>query len=1099
MSKLDELAGKRDQILLAEIGALIHDLGKLSKEFVFAKAVNGQGDDVHHLFLQRYPPQVPGYLKGHSSKQNRVETALKYLGAVDTDQVRALHAYLEAEYEANPRLDLGGALRVYGKKNPTAHELIAQTEAVVEEYKKLSSELALAEMVAQVPSDFLPGALIDLLNVLTLPAYSPSIGLPLFPETVIGELIEGHHAPPSKRRVKKSEYLSILRARPGVDGVDSGVDKQGKELVEGKQPLGKTLIATAFGHEPESLRIKIDELKKVRHDYANDLALILQRIQTERASLTADHTLPSEFWQEVLYDGWQTEDRYSVKGLRELTEAAFRQALGETRRAANDVTLWDHSYSVASLYKAALAKVLLEGEWTKPAQIKWRILRVSFDGPGFWGQAHHVTDMSGRQQAVEEALDRVRETLEVTYPLGNEVYRDENGSAFLMPNLGDVHRELEAAVRGLVTNAVGLTDLTGELVPKCHWYLEPVREGMTRAFGTTLRKAPRPLTGDPHRMDGWWKDSPPREICTVCGVRPVGYRPKRAQIPGWVTSDKAEKRHICCVCLHRRGRRAETWLTKEDHTTIWADEVVDVNSRFALIVGRFDLTQWLNGTLVRTMLVAPGKSKNPSPARIRRVWETTQRFWERVQAEEIPGALGKPRSRLVITPRNKGRLADSDPKKGLGWYHTYKLQVGGSFISVVWDPKGRNLILTEYLRDLGRRLGLPEGAWKDGDIVGALQSWFKEHASGNPWPIFETSGYLSPAAKTGYAIEVECVHSDDSQYTPHIPLLTEPALFMALIPANKAMDVVGAIKEKYEREMSKVRDRLPLHLGVVIAPRRTPLRAVLEAGRAMLERGGRGEGPGARGWEEWRAGKKTLHIKTVGDTREESKEVVEQVDLTLSRNERQIAWTIPTVMGDGETPDRWYPHLLKRPLAPGEEPDVTADLVHVRDMVEGQTVYIVPSTFDFEFLDTTARRFEIAYQTSKVSETSEVSKVSRLSRPTRPYLLEEIGDLQSVWKLISKRLTTSQWMALDGLIEQKRREWNEPRGASDRYSDTFERFVKDTLCNAKWRWKENEKVKKDWKRLDEREQALLERAALRGVLNDVINLYHEAMKRSEEE
>ncbi|HID63882.1 MAG TPA: hypothetical protein EYP49_14270, partial [Anaerolineae bacterium] len=113
MTMLETLESKQDAILLAEIGALIHDLGKLSAEFVRAKAANGQGDDIHYLFLRRYPPQVPDYLKGHSSKQNRVETALKYLDSVDTDQARDMHAYLETEYQANPKLYLEGALRTY--------------------------------------------------------------------------------------------------------------------------------------------------------------------------------------------------------------------------------------------------------------------------------------------------------------------------------------------------------------------------------------------------------------------------------------------------------------------------------------------------------------------------------------------------------------------------------------------------------------------------------------------------------------------------------------------------------------------------------------------------------------------------------------------------------------------------------------------------------------------------------------------------------------------------------------------------------------------------------------------------------------------------
>ena len=59
---------------------------------------------------------------------------------------------------------------------------------------------------------------------------------------------------------------------------------------------------------------------------------------------------------------------------------------------------------------------------------------------------------------------------------------------------------------------------------------------------------------------------------------------------------------------------------------------------------------------------------------------------------------------------------------------------------------------------------------------------------------------------------------------------------MALVPADKALDVAQAIKTKYETEMGKVRNRLPLTLGLVFAQARTPLAAVLDAGRRMLKR-----------------------------------------------------------------------------------------------------------------------------------------------------------------------------------------------------------------------------------------------------------------------
>jgi hypothetical protein len=286
--------------------------------------------------------------------------------------------------------------------------------------------------------------------------------------------------------------------------------------------------------------------------------------------------------------------------------------------------------------------------------------------------------------------------------------------------------------------------------------------------------------------------------------------------------------------------------------------------------------------------------------------------------------------------------------------------------------------------------------------------------------------------------------------------------------------------------MSKVHDRLPLHLGLVIARRRTPLRAVLEAGRAMMRSEAQGEG--AAGWEEWAVADEPVEKSTdeaPDYLRSDNLHFSQWRHVALKRNGREMRLRVSTVMGDGRTDDVWYPHLLRRPLAPGSAPDEETDLVHVKNLGIGDTVHILPSTFDFEYLDTTARRFEIAYQVSQASETPQLY---RPSRPNRPYLLGEVETLQRIWDVLCTHLRTNQWMQIDGLIEAKRREWNEPRGALGAPSDAFKQLVHDTLGNAEWRRKPTRN-----------QLNLLKDAACTGALNDVIDLYHEAMKERPEE
>jgi len=56
MKKLEKLINNRDSILLAEIGALIHVLGKLSEEFVKKQSLKEKDNysDFHHSNIVNY-------------------------------------------------------------------------------------------------------------------------------------------------------------------------------------------------------------------------------------------------------------------------------------------------------------------------------------------------------------------------------------------------------------------------------------------------------------------------------------------------------------------------------------------------------------------------------------------------------------------------------------------------------------------------------------------------------------------------------------------------------------------------------------------------------------------------------------------------------------------------------------------------------------------------------------------------------------------------------------------------------------------------------------------------------------------------------------
>ncbi|OAG28550.1 CRISPR-associated protein Csx11 [Thermodesulfatator autotrophicus] len=817
----------------------------------------------------------------------------------------------------------------------------------------------------------------------------------------------------------------------------------------------------------------------------------------------------------------------------------MQKAPGDTRRPINEVTLWDWSSIVAALYKAEVARCVLKqgapDAQRSPNDVKWRLLSIRTDGLSYLLSAISIPDMLARKDILKDAWDRVQKVIEETYPLGLEVYRDENGSVFVVPdmdvlgltdyaeNCKSLRQYLLGAFQsGTVKNNHSLS-LQGEIVPVFNlddmgWSgqgndLPPIGQ-------KHLREVP-PLQSDPTWVAQQWCDLPkPREVCPVCGLRPQG------------PSQKALARKMCDVCEGRRADRAKEWAVNIGQallSTIWIDEVADRNGRVALLVGTFDLRHWLDGTLVRSLAVRNPQNvqdktktediaKNPSFARLRRIWETTRKFWEET-LEEARGELTK-RPRIFL----KGTPA---PQNALAPYHAYELEIQGRKVAVLWVPENAT-------DDKGNALEYRGGFWVIENlyyldsVYGRSFHELVKSSVGQPLKVYEPTEYgRAGEERASFTIAENGVQYLENNYTSLIPILAEPRTFMALVPADKAFEVVKAIKTKYEREMGKVRNRLPLHLGAVFADSHQPLRTLLDAGRRMLKQ----EAPGLL-WrvvgeeKKQKAAKAGIIIEHITETKllettlenehpaliyrnlenEEKKErITNQFKrwhriVLLSEGHFQrcvITWYIPAVMGDGQTEDHWYPYVF---LAQKDEPtDRTRYyktdlgnpwnashpwLVHAGELKPGDRIYFTPSTFDFEFLDFNARRFEIAYDEGG----------KRKGSLTKPYFLDEIENLERLWKFIAKdtkdgksRLSSSQIFAIRNLIETKREEWfDDPQESIA--DENFKRFCRDLFVNAEWRWGKPEDSKLDW----------LTDMTVRGYFTDAVYLFHNIMKEKVE-
>jgi len=771
---------------------------------------------------------------------------------------------------------------------------------------------------------------------------------------------------------KHSAFLVRLLNR--CDGSDSGADK-GTTRQDGlpqiaKQEYGKTFIATAFGKEARLDEINLDSARLALTGSIGSLLFPLKR---------------SDLLQEIC--------------------SHYANGLAETRRSANDVTLWDHSFSVATLYKTALATLLIRGTPLDLNNLRWRILRVNFDVLDLYAKAVKIADLLAYKKAVAGACEAVKQLVEVDYPLGNEVYRDTTGIYFTYPDL-DLIPELEQKIRQQV-EAVDL-----ELAPRIRIEQSPgttAVEQLKRLLSDARQQARQDLV-QPFAAEnlgaGWksqWENLPEGkwEVCPVCRLRPM-----------------QEGKDTCESCEKRRTSpsRVATWQAAPQ-TTIWMDEIADANGRVALLVGKFGLDDWLSGDLVQTMLVKavednPGacQPKNPSPARLRRVWETCQNFWVETVAKILSENVSSG-SRLIVIPDDKTGWRENVPYDGT---------VDGKAISLLWHDAGQHFVTISNLQWVG------DAIKENQEIV--------------------VSKPDTPARTHHFKVQgVMPAMSDMGHYNPTLTLLTSPDRCLALVPAAQAVDIAAQIKRKYEEEMGKVQNRLPLSLGLVFFPRKTPLAAVLEAGRRMEE--GRMEN------EEWRI---TKTPQNDGKT----------VTLDLAREGQRITLQVPIVMGDRMTEDVWYPYfeLVGTPAA---HHTYRFDYngkpwVHVKTLQVGETVRVTPSHFAYIFLEHTAQRFRFdpARDVQYLDELPRLAKMWQTLRDDTPNMSDT--KLQAIWALFR-----SKW-ALWRLDDKDEADYAERQA-------TFKQLVKTTF--------ERDKI-----------TGITPEDVVNGRFDRCLNLYHHILK-----
>ncbi len=376
----------------------------------------------------------------------------------------------------------------------------------------------------------------------------------------------------------------------------------------------------------------------------------------------------------------------------------YRDFIGETRYPCNDVTLWAHSYSVATLAKATLAKILIEyayleeagkldtdkNRYLLPARTPgegdnatdFTFLRIYFDRDYLLSRAQRTLDVMAVDSAIEELQKDLRNFVSTKLLIGNETYHDEEMQLFCIPRLatwqakesvfGDLRvrfeNEVESRCRTKIEEklvAWGLHELPFEISTEKNKYDDNVSQRILKRSALLMNEQPD-LRQSVEILE---KVNTNAAIghgrCEVCGIRFV----EKKYGDDW----------LCEICIKRRNNAhqerigdnaGQEWFTHELSECLPEDDRKEGENKLVLISLRFDISSIRDGGIfdMTTMKKLASdiienkkkqeKPKNPSPGRLYRCWETLREFSGSLFEETKDGEGKKPAPILTL---NGGR------------------------------------------------------------------------------------------------------------------------------------------------------------------------------------------------------------------------------------------------------------------------------------------------------------------------------------------------------------------------------------------------------------------------------------------------------------
>ena len=690
--------------------------------------------------------------------------------------------------------------------------------------------------------------------------------------------------------------------------------------------------------------------------------------------------------------------------LQKILEARCSRHLAETRIPNNDVSLWQHTSSVAGIFKALLASRLLSGEWNsllKEGKLsytdqKLAVLAFRWDDTAFLARSMRSFEIVGRRARLHELSDAIKHIVEKELCLGNETYRDHSGIGFLVPNLSTEAQaktcrdELIALMESLCNGELLHGDLPWKIRLKpCTLRLTDMLSLWREPFDSeAFLIASGPSA--PEWTDAW-ATAENHQICPRCGLRPIPWSASRTGSSADTACD-ACRRYIndgAAVANELRSGRQNDYasasfgdIRPKGDGRFWqllegtAEDAKE--NRLALVQGIIPLDGLYDGSFFDALLSPPKDGKNWAVIK-----EEASAAWTKIrQGKEDKDS--KKRFAPLLGNRFGGKKDGwccnaPDEKYQLEWI--------------------RNLIITD--EDVTT---IPADKAVRRIVVWAARQHPSPSRLARMWQQIRL--FMQKAIKSAESMDI-----------PYVPLTCDAGVFQILVPAGKALGYAERITDLYADAFGRVRHVLPLHISASIFYHKAPLYIAMDAARRF-----------ARLASKCRTECWTLQSRNTEKTFDGQATVRLE---WVKADGRKVAWNVPATLPNGAN-DLW--HTWFQPEDEAEWP------VSLHDVKPNKKYRIRPSTFDFEVLDASTRRYDI--RSDEASGRRPHFMMPQTSRGPRPYPLEALKTWQAEFApLFTDKGSQSQRKTALELLARLHADWKITEPA-------FESMTRDILINT---------------------------------------------------